>query len=83
MYLAKEGFEHQGYIPLNNLTRPFWADLLGSTFTHDENSEVWLEGETKGMFSTALRRLGEVGDKFMAVGERHAPDGQMSEQIDR
>jgi hypothetical protein len=24
-----------------------------------------------------------VGDRFMAVGKRHAPDGRMSEQIDR
>lgn len=85
LYLAKEGFEHQGYIPRNNLTRPFWADLLGPSFTQgsNDNNEVWLEGDSKGMFSTALRRLGEVGDKFMTVGKRHAPGGRMSEQIDR
>jgi hypothetical protein len=81
LYLAAEGFEAQGYIPLNNLTRSFWTDLLGSTFT--SNDDMWLESDSKGMFRTALRRLGEVGDRFMAVGKRHAPDGRMSEQIDR
>lgn len=82
LYLAKEGFEQQGYIPLNNLTRPFWADLLGSAFIPND---IWIqdEVETKGMYGTALRRLGEVGDKFMDVGKHHAPEGRMSEQFDR
>ena len=35
------------------------------------------------MFHTALQALMDTGDRFMAVSKEYAPDGRMSEQIDR
>jgi hypothetical protein len=80
LYLAKEGFENQGYISLNNLTRPFWQDLLSDQYISSEN--LWTSNG-KGMFGVALQALMDTGDKFMAVSKEYAPDGRMSEQIDR
>jgi glucoamylase len=80
LYLAKEGFENQGYISLNNLTRPFWQDLLGDQYTDSE--DLWTSNG-KGMFGIALQALMDTGDKFMAVSKEYAPDGRMAEQIDR
>jgi hypothetical protein len=85
LYLAKEGFEEQGYISLSNLTRPFWQDLLGNRY-HGED-ELWIKNsedhERNGMFETALKALVDTGDRFMRVGQAHAPEGWMSEQMDR
>jgi glucoamylase len=80
LYLAKEGFENQGYISLNNLTRPFWQDLLGDQYMDSEG--LWTSSG-KGMFGIALQALMNTGDRFMAVAKEYAPDGRMSEQIDR
>jgi hypothetical protein len=82
LYLAKEGFENQGYISLNNLTRPFWQDILGARYKDDE--EVWdYHMKGRGMFDVALQALMETGDKFMGVSRKYASEGRMSEQIDR
>jgi len=35
------------------------------------------------MFDAALQALMDTGDRFMAVSREYAPDGRMSEQIDR
>jgi glucoamylase len=80
LYLAKEGFDNQGYISLNNLTRPFWQDLLGDRYMDSE--DLWTSS-VKGMFGIALQALMDTGDRFMAVSKEYAPDGRMSEQIDR
>jgi hypothetical protein len=80
LYLAKEGLNNQGYISLNNLTRPLWQDLLGDQYTDSE--DLWTSNE-KGMFGIALQALMDTGDRFMAVSKGYAPDGRMSEQIDR
>ena len=80
LYLAKEGFDNQGYISLNNLTRPFWQDLLGDQYIDSE--DLWTSNG-KGMFGIALQALMNTGDKFMAVSKEYAPGGRMSEQIDR
>jgi glucoamylase len=80
LYLAKEGFDDQGYISLNNLTRPFWQDILGEQYMDSE--DLWTSNG-KGMFGIALQALMDTGDKFMAVSKEYAPDGTMSEQIDR
>lgn len=85
LYLAKESFERQGYISVNNLTRSFWFDLLGGNLSGEE--EIWTmtrDGDQrKGMFETSLRALLDTADHFMGVGRAHAPDGRMSEQMDR
>lgn len=82
LYLAKEGFGHQGYISLNNLTRPFWRDILGNQF--DDSQAIWTNDvQGKGMFHNALQALIDTGDRYMAVSKEHAPEGRMSEQIDR
>lgn len=81
LYLAKEGFETQGYISLNNLTRPFWQDLLGDEY--DDAEEIWASNNGKGIFHTALQAMIDTGDRFMTVSKEHAPEGRMSEQIDR
>ena len=83
LYLAKEGFDNQGYIPLNNLTRPFWQDLLGDQHIDIDAEDLWTGSSGKGMFGIALQALMDTGDRFMAVSKEHAPDGRMSEQIDR
>jgi hypothetical protein len=80
LYLAKEDFDNQGYISLNNLTRPFWQDLLGDQYMDSE--DLWTSNG-KGMFDKALQALRDTGDRFMAVSKEYAPDGRMSEQIDR
>jgi glucoamylase len=80
LYLAKEGFDNQGYISLNNLTRPFWQDLLGDQYIDSE--DLWTSNG-KGMFGIALQALMDTGDKFMAVSKEYAPNGRMAEQIDR
>jgi hypothetical protein len=84
LYLAKEGFSQQGYISLNNLTRPFWQDLLGDQYKDD--TEFWTNQDQtngNGMFTTALQTLMDTGDRFMEVSREYAPEGRMSEQIDR
>jgi hypothetical protein len=81
LYLAKEGFDNQGHISLNNLTRPFWQDLLGDQYIDSE--DLWTSSNEKGMFGTALQALMDTGDKFMAVSKEYAPEGRMAEQIDR
>lgn len=85
LYLAKENFERQGYISLNDLTRPFWSDLLGDEY-HDEE-EVWTSDHdsprSRRLFESALKALVDSGDQFMRLGQTYAPDGRMSEQIDR
>jgi hypothetical protein len=81
LYLAKEGFENRGYISLNNLTRPFWRDLFGDQ--HIDSEDLWTSSNGKGMFDKALQALMDTGDTFMAVSKEYAPDGRMSEQIDR
>ena len=35
------------------------------------------------MFGIALQALMDTGDNFMTVSKEYAPDGRMSEQIDR
>jgi len=35
------------------------------------------------MFGIALQALMDTGDRFIAVSKEYAPDGRMSEQIDR
>lgn len=89
LYLAKERFAAQGYIPLDNLTRPFWSDLLGSAF-EDGSEGFWSrekDDDRKPMdtklFRTALTQLGEVGDRYLSVGRKFAPNGRISEQMDR
>jgi hypothetical protein len=79
--MAKEGFDDQGYISLNNLTRPFWQDILGDQYMDSE--DIWTSSNGKGMFDIALQALMDTGDRFMAVSKEYAPDGRMSEQIDR
>lgn len=84
LYLAKEGFSQQGYISLNNLTRPFWQDLLGDQYMDDQ--DLWPDDDKAagdGMFAIALRALADTGDRFMEVSRDYAPEGRMSEQIDR
>jgi glucoamylase len=82
LYLAKEGFNNQGYISLNNLTRPFWRDILGDQYILTDSENLWTSNE-KGMFGIALQALMDTGDRFMTVSKEYAPDGRMSEQIDR
>ena len=84
LYLAKEGFSQQGYISLNNLTRPFWQDLLGDQYTDDQ--DLWSDYDKAagdGMFAIALLALADTGDRFMEVSKDYASEGRMSEQIDR
>jgi hypothetical protein len=82
LYLAKEGFDHQGYISLNNLTRPFWREILGDQF--NDSQDIWTNDvEGKGMFHNALQALIDTGDRYMGVSKEYAPEGRMSEQIDR
>jgi hypothetical protein len=83
LYLAEEGFNQQGYISLNNLTRPFWQDLLGDQYK--ENTDFWTSQDQagNGLFTTALQALMDTGDRFMEVSREYAPEGRMSEQIDR
>jgi hypothetical protein len=84
LYLAKEGFSQQGYISLNNLSRPFWQDILGEQYKDD--TEFWTNQDQvtgNGMFTIALRALMDTADRFMEVSREYAPEGRMSEQIDR
>jgi len=81
LYLAKEGFDKQDYISLNNLTRPFWQDLLGDQYI--DADDLWTSSNGKGMFGIALQALMDTGDRFMSVSKEYAPGGRMSEQIDR
>jgi hypothetical protein len=80
LYRAHDGFAQQGYISLNNLTRPFWSDLLGDQFRNGD--EDWISG-TGGMFKAALQSLLDTGDRFMMVSMDYAPEGRMAEQLDR
>jgi len=48
-----------------------------------DSEDIWTSSNGNGMFGIALQALMYTGDKFMGVSKEYAPDGRMSEQIDR
>ena len=84
LYAIQHDFLEEGIIQLHNLSIPFWADLLGVPSDNLHESTSWVsKGQNDKLFVRAIRRLGQVGDAFMAVGKTAAVDGHMSEQISR
>jgi len=51
-----------------------------------DDQDLWPDDDKAagdGMFAIALRALADTGDRFMEVSRDYAPEGRMSEQIDR
>lgn len=51
-----------------------------------DDQDLWPDDDQaagNGMFAIALRALADTGDRFMEVSRDYAPEGRMSEQIDR
>ena len=80
LYLLQSAYLEAGEIHLEQLAIPFWTDILGYT---PDPTEVWVRRRTDGSFEYAMKRLGEVADKYMGVGRQYAVEGRMSEQIQR
>ena len=77
LYLAREAFLNSGNLTIDSLSAPFWADVLQK---RGDLTGTTLQGKD---LTDALTRLRQVGDAFITVGRRYAPDGRMSEQINR
>ena len=80
LYLLQSAYLEAEEIHLENLAIPFWTDILGYT---PDATEVWVRRRKDGSFEYAMKRLGEIADKYMEIGKTYAVDGRMSEQIHR
>ncbi|WVQ79280.1 hypothetical protein IAT38_001376 [Cryptococcus sp. DSM 104549] len=95
LYLARDAFLKQGYIPITPLSQPFWTDV-----TSDQKriayrlarlwrspvpkvGETWYQGTKE--FDHALEQLALVADLFVKAGAQSAKaqGGRMSEQFGR
>ncbi|KAK4687124.1 glucoamylase, partial [Tremellales sp. Uapishka_1] len=79
-YLMVQDFRKAGQIEVVNITLPFWADVLEGHLDVTVGDK-WMKGDDE--FQGALDSLRTVGDNFVEVGRRYAPEGRMSEQFDR